>query len=355
MSHRFHIALLGGVAFLDPSGTALKLSTRKAQALLAYLATRAGAECEREKLAGLLWGDKDEDRARNSLRQTLFLLRRATGDADPQLLDINNHTVSLNPSAAEVDVRAFEPAARSGAAAELETVADLYRGDLLDGFTLDERPFEEWLLQERERLRELAVHALGRALQCQRQEGRVEAAIRTSRRLLLLEPWQEPVHRTLMRLLVEAGQPAAALWQFHQCEEALRRDLGVVPEPETRLLAATIRRQHDGQTGAPPLVSAPAPSPSASPHAPAPPLADPARGEDGRAVVVTTQRHLGLLKIHARAIHVQTQMARELVRLTRALRTTQQLALDRAMAPPPASNGSELWPGQAPLPEHRSG
>lgn len=171
MQSRFRVALLGGFEIHDPSGTSLKLATRKAQGLLAYLASRAGVEFERDKLAGLLWGDRDDERARNSLRQTLFQLRRVTGSATTQLLNITAHTVAFNPAAAEIDVRAFEGAARSATATDLEHAATLYRGDLLDGFTVDESPFEEWLLQERERLRELAMDGFNRLLQWQRSQG----------------------------------------------------------------------------------------------------------------------------------------------------------------------------------------
>jgi DNA-binding SARP family transcriptional activator len=241
MSQRFRIALLGGFEVSDTSGVPLKLSTRKAQGLLAYLASRAGVECERDVLAGLFWGNRDDDHARNSLRQTLFLLRRVTEPMHPQLLNITNHTVAVDPGAVEIDVRAFERWSRAGDPDALQQASDLYRGDLLDGFSVSEAPFEEWLLQERERLREVAVDVLGRLLQWQRGQGRLEGAIRTARRLLILEPWQEPVHRTLMRLLVQAGQPGAALRHYQQCEDTLRRELGVEPEAETRMLFDSIR------------------------------------------------------------------------------------------------------------------
>ena len=244
MSQRFRIALLGGFGVSDPAGVPVKLSTRKAQGLLAYLASRAGVECERDVLAGLFWGDRDDDHARNSLRQTLFLLRRMTRVAQPQLLNITNHTVALDPLAADVDVRGFEQWSRADDPDALHRASELYRGDLLDGFSLSEAPFEEWLLQERERLREVAVDVLGRLLQRQRGQGRLEDAIRTGRRLLVLEPWQEPVHRAVIRLLVQAGQPGAALRQYRQCEETLRRELGVEPEAETRKLCESIRCGH---------------------------------------------------------------------------------------------------------------
>ena len=241
MSQRFRIALLGGFEVSDPAGLPLKLSTRKAQGLLAYLASRAGVECERDVLAALFWGNRDDDHARNSLRQTLFLLRRMTRLAQPQLLNITNQTVVVDPLTAEVDVRVFEALSRTGDPDALQQASELYRGDLLDGFAVGEAPFEEWLLQERERLREVAVDVLGRLLRGQRSQGRLEAAIRTGRRLLVLEPWQEPVHRTVMRLLIQAGQPGAALRHYQQCEETLRRELGVEPESETRLLSESIR------------------------------------------------------------------------------------------------------------------
>ena len=246
MSHRFRIALLGGFEVSDPSGVALRLATRKAQALLGYLGSRVGVEFERDKLAALLWGDREDDRARNSLRQTLFQLRRVTDRPGPQLLNITAHTASLNPAAVQVDVRAFELSAKSTLPGDLQEAAELYRGDLLDGLTVDEAPFDEWLLQERERLREVVTDALGRLLRLQRAEGHMDAAIRTCRRLLLLEPWQEPVHRTLMRLLIDTGQTGAALRQFQYCAEILRRDLGVEPEPQTRRVSEEIRRRHEG-------------------------------------------------------------------------------------------------------------
>ena len=244
MSQRFRIALLGGFEVSDPAGRPVKLATRKAQGLLAYLAARSGVECERDVLAGLFWGNRDDDHARNSLRQTLFLLRRMTCTGQPQLLNITNHTVTVNPLAAEVDVRVFEGASRAGDPDALQQAAEVYRGDLLDGCSVSEAPFEEWLVQERERLREVAVDVLGRLLQCQRSHGQLEDAIRTGRRLLVLEPWQEPVHRAVMRLLVQAGQPGAALRHYHQCEETLRRELGVEPEAETRMLCESIRSRH---------------------------------------------------------------------------------------------------------------
>ena len=80
-------------------------------------------------------------------------LRRALADANPPSLRIEGHTVAVNPLAVEVDVVTFERRIAEGTPQALEEAADLYRGDLLLGFTLNEPFFEEWLVAERERLR----------------------------------------------------------------------------------------------------------------------------------------------------------------------------------------------------------
>ena len=64
--------------------------------------------------------------------------------------------------------------------------AELYRGDLLAGLGVDETPFEEWLLGERERLRELALEGLAKLLAQQRKDGMLEPAVQTTLRLLML-------------------------------------------------------------------------------------------------------------------------------------------------------------------------
>ncbi len=311
MSQRFRIALLGGFEVSDPAGLPVKLSTRKAQGLLAYLASRAGIECEREVLAGLFWGNRDDDHARNSLRQTLFLLRRMTG-TQPQLLNITNHSVAVDPLAAEVDVGAFEGSSRAGDPDALRQASALYRGDLLDGFSLNEAPFEEWLRQERERLREVAVDVLGRLLQRQRSQGQLEDAIRTGRRLLALEPWQEPVHRAVMRMLVQAGQPGAALRHYRQCEETLLRELGVEPEAETRMLCESIRSRHriaDNGRGPAPGEDRPALEPVAirssrlEPRSSLPEIAQ-LRAELSRRIVRLSQTYVslaGMAVVHSRS------------------------------------------------------
>jgi DNA-binding SARP family transcriptional activator len=194
------VTLLGGFEARLASGATLSLPTKKAQALLAYLAVRPDQSHPRDKLAALLWGEKSEGLARGGLRHALVGLRRALADANPPPLRIEGQTVAVNRTGVEVDVVTFERCIAQGTPQALERAAALYQGDLLLGFTLNEPLFEEWLVAERERLREKALEALARLLVHQSQAADTERAIQTAVRLLGLDPLQEEAHRTLMRL-----------------------------------------------------------------------------------------------------------------------------------------------------------
>src|SRR2546425_2321655 len=140
---RLHLTLLGGFQARRGSGDAVALPTRKAQALLAYLALPLGRAHPRDKLASVLWGGIREESARASLRQALFSLRRALGGEASAVLRQEGDLVALSPAAVEVDVADFERAVATGSAESLARAAELYRGDLLAGLGVDETPFEE--------------------------------------------------------------------------------------------------------------------------------------------------------------------------------------------------------------------
>jgi DNA-binding SARP family transcriptional activator len=237
------LTLLGGFRARLGSTTPVSLPTRKAQALLAYLAVPAGLAHPRDKLASLLWGSTVETTARTSLRQTLYALRKSLRTAAPAPLRVDGEAVALEPGAVTVDVVEFEQRVAEGTPAALAEAAALYRGDLLDGLTIQEPPFEEWLLSQRERLREVALDALARLFTHQRAAGSTDVAVQTALRLLTLDPLQEPVHRALMQLYVESGRRGAALRQYQLCAASLQQELGAKPEGETTALYETIQRE----------------------------------------------------------------------------------------------------------------
>src|SRR5215510_13832790 len=165
-NERLTLRLFGGFqARFDERS--LKFPTRKAQALLAYLAVRPEGRYTRNKLAAMFWGGAGKEQARQSLRQGLSTLQNAFARFQPRILVVESDRVALDWSSIDVDVVEFERRSARGALRDLEQAAALYVGDLLDGVDVSEEPFEEWLRGERARLREAAVHVLTRLLQRQ--------------------------------------------------------------------------------------------------------------------------------------------------------------------------------------------
>ncbi len=230
------LTLLGGFELGPPRGEPIPLPRKKAQALLAYLALRPAETQPRDKLAALLWGELSDDRARHGLRQCLVDLRKALSSLAPSALVIEPECERLEPHGLEVDVAVFERLVRDGSTAALERAVTLYRGDLLEGLGIREPGLEEWLLDQRERLRELAVEALARLLAHRIRDGAGEPAVETALRLLALDPLQEAAHRALMRLYAGLGRRGAALRQYQLCVDLLQRELGVEPEAESSQL-----------------------------------------------------------------------------------------------------------------------
>lgn len=247
---RVSLSLFGGFqARLEP-GLPVTFRTKKAQALLAYLVLQPGRVHRRESLAAVLWGEMPDEQARGSLRHALYELRKALAAA-PTALRTEGDTVAVDANVIDLDVAAFTRLLGEGTPEALEQAVTLYRGDLLAGLNVKEEPWEAWLRDERERLREQAVDGLARLLAHQRKAGQLEAAIRTAHQLLALDRLQEPVHRTLMRLYAQLGQRGAALRQYQQCVSGLQRELAVEPEAETKQLYREILQQRVASSVAP--------------------------------------------------------------------------------------------------------
>jgi DNA-binding SARP family transcriptional activator/tetratricopeptide (TPR) repeat protein len=233
---RLQIALFGGIEVRLPAGKVVALPGQTAPALLGYLTVRAGRWHTREDLCALLWPHVPATQARHRLRQTLLVLRRALAPVGSRWILNTREGIAVDGDGVEVDVLTFEKALAKRMPDAMSSVAGLYRGDLLAGLGEQAGPFEDWLLSERERLRELALEGLTRLLREQARAEDPAPATGTAMRILALDPLQESVHRVLMRLLARQGRRAAALRQYQVCVELLRRELGAEPEEETREL-----------------------------------------------------------------------------------------------------------------------
>jgi len=258
---RLEIRLLGPFQVHLDGQPITRFRADSVRALLAYLAMHRGLPLRREALAGLLWPDEPDKVARDNLRQVLSLLRTAIGDrqAIPPYLLISRATIALNPESDYwLDVDAFSEAMAMTQAhphRRLETCAtcaerlgeavELYRGDLLGGFSLPSALFEQWMVVEREHLHGQALAALGHLVAYHEAQGAYAQAVRYARQQVELEPWREQAHRQWMRALALSGQRGAALAQYEACCRALQEELGVEPSEETRALYEQIRDGED--------------------------------------------------------------------------------------------------------------
>lgn len=257
MAAELQIRLLGGLHPALDGAPLTDFISHKAPALLAYPAI-ARRSHQREALAGLLWGELPDADARNNLRQALSNLRRLL---DPYLL-ITRDTVLLNPEVPIfLDVEAFERCLHAGDlstedhAARLQQAAVLYQGDFLAGFVVRDAPeFEDWMLAERSRFRERALHTL---TQFHLARGDSASAIDTATRLLGIDSWREEAHRQLMLALARSGQRSAALAQYETCHKILEKELGVKPSAETTRLYERIRAAGESLRHTLPAASAP--------------------------------------------------------------------------------------------------
>src|SRR5438128_7487430 len=180
--------------------------------------------------------------APSNLRNALSRIKKALPRAARASLLFDGASVSLDAAAVDVDVARFERLIADGSADALGQVTALHQGDLLAGLVLAERPFEEWLTAERERLHELAIQGLSRLFAYQQQAGAYEPAVQIGLRLLALDPLQEPVHRAVMRLYARLGRREAAVRQYQLCMDVLKRELSTPPEAETTQLYQQILR-----------------------------------------------------------------------------------------------------------------
>jgi DNA-binding SARP family transcriptional activator len=265
---QLQVALLGAPA-LRLDGDLLRFDTRKAVALVAVLAV-SGRRHSREELAGLLWPESDNARARAALRRTLFT---AAGVGPALLADRSG--VALDPAAVDCDVVTFLACAeRGGAAAAREAIA-LYRGDFLAGFSLRDSPeWEDWRSATNDRLRRDLDRLLGVLVAHHTQRHEFDDAIEFAQRRLALDPLHEPAHQALIQLYDWTGQRTSALRQYRTCVRTLEAELGVAPLPETTALYDAVRGHRLPAPPARPPEAAVADvaSPAASPPTPAAPV-----------------------------------------------------------------------------------
>lgn len=230
--------------FDDPSSQPINFPRRKAAALLAYLAMPAGRKKSREEIADLFWGYTGDSGARNSLRQTLLVIRRVLPNF--RGLESTPHSLLLLPSHVSTDVSEFERNAGEGTLTALERAAKIYSGDFLGGFDVREDPFERWKTQEVARLRDIGLSVFERLMFEYMRLDRHAYAIQIAIRSLAVDPLHEVAHQTLMKSYAALGRNGLASRQYGDFRKSLELELGVKPNAETERVYALVSREPNG-------------------------------------------------------------------------------------------------------------
>jgi DNA-binding SARP family transcriptional activator/predicted ATPase len=230
------VRLLGDVDLCYGRERLRGLESQRLRSLVAYLLLHCQAPQARQRLAFLLWPDSTDAQAMTNLRQLLHQLRRVVPDAE-RFFEVTTKTVQWRPNApVSFDVAEFELAADRAANARddagrrsaLEEAAALYGGDLLP------RSYEEWVIADREHLRQRNSEILEQLTCCLEEAGDHSAAIRYAEMLLRQDPLHEATYRRLMRLHSASGERTRALRVYHTCVAMLEHELGVEPGPLTQ-------------------------------------------------------------------------------------------------------------------------
>ena len=263
-----HLELLGGAVAIAHGIPVARLS-KKGLALFAYLALDRRPH-SRNALAALLWGARDPEAARGSLRTTLSRLPRPMAAC----LAIGRDSVTIAGAAVLVtDVGRFEALARADDVVRMTEASNLYRGHLLQDFDPGASPeFDDWLDRERTRLAQLAHDVFDRAIRAHCTQLTTGArgtrppplaAVAIARQWLSIEPAAERAHRWLIRMHIDAGNAEAAHAHFESCKRALAVAEGRTPDRETLSLVES--------TSAALNAAAPVPSATRQPSLAAPP------------------------------------------------------------------------------------
>jgi DNA-binding SARP family transcriptional activator len=236
------IRLFGGFHVACDSKPVPGLHSMRLQSLLAYLVLNRGSPQSRQHLSFCFWPDSSEAQARTNLRQLLHHLRQAIPDSDRFFL-VDKQFLQWKPdSPFTLDVAEFEQAigrAKQSAeqrdsaamAGSFEKAAEFYRGDLFPGC------YEEWIEPVRTALKKEYTTALQKLIEYFENNRRYQKAIIYGERLLDCDNLHEKSWSVLMRLHALNGDRSKALRLYKECEEVLRRELGIEPAPELQKTA----------------------------------------------------------------------------------------------------------------------
>jgi len=232
---RFALRVLQGFELLrDEEVVSLPMS---AQRLVAFLALRR-RPLHRVHIAGTLWTDGAEDNANACLRTALWRLRRLRASV---VTATSTHLrLAEDVSVDARDTSALAAAILHGAGPGDGAVLHLAEvGELLPDW------YDDWVVIEREQVRQLVIHALERLSADARAAGRFGEATEAALAAVAQEPLRESAHRLVVQAHLAEANPGEAIRQYRLFAELLRSNLGLEPSPLMERLMVAVRRPGD--------------------------------------------------------------------------------------------------------------
>jgi TolB-like protein/DNA-binding SARP family transcriptional activator/Tfp pilus assembly protein PilF len=231
---------LFGVPAIERAGAVLsgRASQRHRLALLALLSAAPGQRLSRDKLIAYLWPESSEERGRNLLKVSTYVLRTELGE--DTLLSAGDE-LRLNSELVQTDVAEFEAAYERG---DHAGAIALYRGPFLDGFFLSDAPeFEHWVDQQRASLASSYRNALEALADGAERAKDIPKAVDWWKQCAAQDPYDSRIALRLMHALEASGNRAAALQHAGVHQRLLQEEFGMESAPEIAALAERLRRE----------------------------------------------------------------------------------------------------------------
>ncbi|MDX2203172.1 MAG: BTAD domain-containing putative transcriptional regulator [Hyphomicrobiaceae bacterium] len=237
---------------------------RKSAALITYLAVSEPGQETRERLVGLLWSESEEERARASLRQTLYELKGALEAVGFDGLRVDKIGLSLDRSRVDVDLFSIFESVASGHPHEALLQTDRPLETWLEELESLDPAFRVWLLAKRQSLGDRMIRLVENAL----GHGAGGDGETLARLLIKLDPTHEGAVRYLIRARRAAGDVGGALRAYKALWDLLETDYDVEPSKETQALIAEVKLG-EAEPGSPLVPALPQIIPAERPESPA--------------------------------------------------------------------------------------
>jgi DNA-binding SARP family transcriptional activator/tetratricopeptide (TPR) repeat protein len=220
---------------MGADGDPVATKTRKALAILGYVSRISDLSASREAVADLLWSSAAGRKGMQSLRQALKQLKTAEKTAGLDVVKSEGGHIHIAAGSLPTDLVHLLEHLNASDSPDFEAARVLWRGDYLAGFEDIDPVFTDWLLIERQRIRDEVIDATLKHLSGAIVAAATPGAEAAAHFLLHMDPAFEPAHRALIQIYLNRGQRERAEQQLRACERELN-ELDGVPEQGTREL-----------------------------------------------------------------------------------------------------------------------